>query len=353
MSAAFRTRRPLLHEGLRARLILSDNTGMMRAAFLLLVVTGCAAAAPASIQYGQGASPAAAPAPRDTRAPQRARSDDPPASAAQWEGEGTPLSAYALRPEDVHPYDLAHMPRTHRVGANETLSDVATMYQVPVLALIQENGLQPPYALSRGQDLRLPQPRFHTVARNETFEDIARRYAVDTRSLALLNRLQRPYAVQPGDRIVLPVGVAGVETSPSPVSSSAAPAPAGPARFAMPMRGEIAARFGSREDGGRLDGIEIAGREGEPVLAAADGDVVYAGEDVPGYGTLVLVRHADNYVTAYGYNRRTLVREGQRVRAGQQIAELGQRSDGRGLLLFQVRQGSAAVDPAPLLGLSP
>ncbi|MBL8543155.1 MAG: M23 family metallopeptidase [Hyphomonadaceae bacterium] len=325
---------------------------MKRAALLLLMVTGCAAAAPASIQYGQSASAPAAP-PRDTRAPQRARSDDSPVSAAQWEGEGTPLSTYALRPEDVHPYDLAHLPRTHRVGANETLSDVATMYQVPVLALIQENGLQPPYALSRGQDLRLPQPRFHTVVRNETFEDIARRYAVDTRSLALLNRMQRPYAVRPGDRIVLPVGVGGVEASPSPPPSTEALAPAGPARFAMPMRGEITARFGARESGGRIDGIEIAGREGEPVMAAADGDVVYAGEDVPGYGSLVLIRHADNYVTAYGYNRRALVREGQRVRAGQRIAELGLRSDGRGLLLFQVRQGSTAVDPAPLLGLSP
>jgi lipoprotein NlpD len=72
----------------------------------------------------------------------------------------------------------------------------------------------------------------------------------------------------------------------------------------------------------------------------------YAGSDLDAYGTLVLVRHADNYVTAYGYGRRALVREGQRVRAGQQIAELGD----RGKLLFQVRQGAHAVDPAPLLG---
>jgi lipoprotein NlpD len=87
------------------------------------------------------------------------------------------------------------------------------------------------------------------------------------------------------------------------------------------------------------------------VTAAAAGDVVYAGDDLPAYGTLVLVRHADNYVTAYGYARRALVREGQSVRAGEHIAELGSRPDGRARLLFQVRQGSAAVDPAPLLGI--
>jgi len=77
---------------------------------------------------------------------------------------------------------------------------------------------------------------------------------------------------------------------------------------------------------------------------------VYAGSDIPGYGTLVLVRHADNYVTAYGFARRALVREGQHVRAGEAIAELGPRPSGGARLLFQVRRGTQAIDPAPLLG---
>ena len=101
-----------------------------------------------------------------------------------------------------------------------------------------------------------------------------------------------------------------------------------------------------------LDGIEIAGREGDRISAAADGDVVYAGSDLPAYGELVLVRHANDLVTAYAYTRRALVREGQRVRAGEAIAELGGRADGGARLLFQVRQGSTPVDPAPLLGLT-
>jgi lipoprotein NlpD len=117
-----------------------------------------------------------------------------------------------------------------------------------------------------------------------------------------------------------------------------------------PLRGDIVARFGAQSGGARLDGVEIAGREGAPISAAADGQVVYAGADLPAYGTLVLIRHPDGYVTAYGFARRALVREGQAVRAGQAIAELGGRPDGGTRLLFQVRRGREAIDPAPLLG---
>src|SRR5690606_359131 len=103
--------------------------------------------------------------------------------------DGTPLSTWALQPGEAQPYDPSALPRTHRVGVHESLYDIASRYQVPLRALIDQNGLEPPYALTPGRELRLPPPRFHTVAQNERFEDIARAYNVDTRSLALLNRM--------------------------------------------------------------------------------------------------------------------------------------------------------------------
>jgi len=334
---------------------------MKRAAvFLALMAAGCATGAPAPIDYGRRSAP---PAPsREPPPPAEGRQGaGGPAPALQEEahwadGEGTPLSEYALQAEDAQPFDPARLPRTHRVGANESLYDIASRYQVPLRALIDQNDLEPPYALAPGRNLQLPPPRLHTVARGESFEEVARRYNVDTRSLALLNRMQPPYRVRQGDRVVLPAMARDVEapaiaTSPSVSRRSTTPPRAGEhARFVMPLDGEIVTRFGAQPGGGRIDGLEIAAREGASIRAAADGDVVYAGSDLEAYGTLVLVRHADNYVTAYGHARRALVREGQRVRAGQEIAELGDRSDGRPRLLFQVRQGSAALDPAPLLG---
>ncbi len=190
------------------------------------------------------------------------------------------------------------------------------------------------------------------VRRGEELEDIARRYNVDLRSLALLNRMQGDDAVRAGERIYLPAmarEMAAAAPSP-PVATPPSPLPAGAGRFAWPLRGDVISRFGAQPNGTRLDGVEIAGQEGATIGAAGDGDVIYAGDDIEALGVLVLVRHAENYVTAYGYNRRALVREGQHVRAGEAIAELGARPDGRARLLFQVRRGSDVLDPAPLMG---
>jgi len=150
-----------------------------------------------------------------------------------------------------------------------------------------------------------------------------------------------------------PASSVSVASNPAGETPAVQTLPTGSGQFGWPLRGPLVARFGPQPGGARLDGIEIGGHEGDAISAAAEGDVVYAGSDLPAYGTLVLVRHADGFVTAYGFARRALVREGQHVRAGQAIAELGPRPDGRARLLFQMRRGTQAVDPLPLMGQAP
>ncbi|HRP11076.1 MAG TPA: M23 family metallopeptidase [Terricaulis sp.] len=308
------------------------------------MLASCASGEGAPITYGRGEARAET---RETaRAPERSP-ERAPQRAADW-ADGPSLADHALRPEEAHPFDPARTPQTHRVRAGETLYDIASAYQVPLRALIDQNELEPPYAVAEGRTLRLPPPRFHTVARGETFEDIARRYNIDPRSLGLLNRMAAPYSVRAGERVLLPAMARAAapqqETAPPPAT------PNPNARFAWPISGEIAARFGPQAGGQHLDGIEIAGTVGESVKAAGEGQVVFAGESVPNHGVIIIIAHAENYVTTYAHNRRALVREGQRVRAGETIGELGQRPGQPARLLFQVRQGGAVVDPAPLLG---
>ncbi|MBY0564664.1 MAG: peptidoglycan DD-metalloendopeptidase family protein [Hyphomonadaceae bacterium] len=307
---------------------------MARALLLAAVLAaGCASTQPAPIAYGGARAPSG--------------TQTIPSAVA---GQDTALAAYALRPEEVQPYHPTRLPRTHRVAEGESLHDIATRYQIPLLALIAHNGLEPPYALIPGRAVQLPRPRIHTVTRGETMATIADRYSMDRRSLLLFNRLPDSHQPRRGDRIALPATAGSASAALAP-ASEAPPRPTRSGRFRMPVEGGVISRFGAQPGGERRDGIEISGRVGETVRAAADGEVVYAGDDLPAYGALVLIRHADNYVTAYGYNQRLLVRVGERVRAGGAIAELGPRSDGGARLLFQVRQGASAVDPAPLLGL--
>ena len=136
------------------------------------------------------------------------------------------------------------------------------------------------------------------------------------------------------------------------VASKPAPAPmppAGPAPtgWGWPSNGILIGKFSS--NGSLNKGIDIAGDLGQPVLAASDGTVVYAGSGLRGYGELVIIKHSDTYVSAYGHNRRLLVREGQQVKVGQTIAEMGSTGTDRVKLHFEIRRQGKPVDPLQFL----
>lgn len=135
----------------------------------------------------------------------------------------------------------------------------------------------------------------------------------------------------------------------SPPSSGATPVVAGAAAggWAWPASGTLIGRFAS--NGSLNKGIDIAGQLGQPVLAASGGTVVYAGSGLRGYGELVIIKHNETYVSAYGHNRRLLVREGQQVKVGQSIAEMGSTGTDRVKLHFEIRRQGKPVDPLQYL----
>lgn len=125
------------------------------------------------------------------------------------------------------------------------------------------------------------------------------------------------------------------------------PMPQGEVRgFVWPIAGQITSRFGPKDGGLHNDGINIAAKQGTPVRAAASGTVAYAGNELKGYGNLVLVRHAGGWMTAYAHNAELLVKRGDAVRQGQTIARAGATGSVREPQLhFEIRRGSQAVDP--------
>ncbi|WP_114238509.1 peptidoglycan DD-metalloendopeptidase family protein [Dyella sp. C9] len=148
---------------------------------------------------------------------------------------------------------------------------------------------------------------------------------------------------------VVPVaGAPAATASNTPPPAPATPAAPGATRsnggvtWRWPADGQLIKRF---QSGDAIPGIEISGKSGDPVRAAADGVVVYSGNGLVGYGELVIVKHNDSYLSAYGHNSKRLVKEGQRVTAGQQIAEMGSTGASRDELQFQIRKDGNPVDP--------
>ena len=136
-------------------------------------------------------------------------------------------------------------------------------------------------------------------------------------------------------------------TSVAPKSASPAPAPAATpqAMFERPAAGPVLASF----DGQSTKGIDISGGMGEPVFAAAAGQVIYVGSELPGYGNMIIIKHDDTFLTAYGHNGAMLVKEKDKVRRGQKIAEMGSSAADGIKLRFEVRRNGAPVDPVPYL----
>nr|WP_249735587.1 peptidoglycan DD-metalloendopeptidase family protein [Pseudomonas sp. RC4D1] len=224
----------------------------------------------------------------------------------------------------------------------------------------------------------------YVVRRGDTLFSIAFRYGWDYKALAARNNIAEPYTIHPGQTIrfdgrtgVAPTTVvtstqsgasssskttvirrpAGATTATATGTSTAtaskpAPAPvtpAGPAPtgWGWPSNGVLIGKFSS--NGSLNKGIDIAGDLGQPVLAASDGTVVYAGSGLRGYGELVIIKHNETYVSAYGHNRKLLVREGQQVKVGQTIAEMGSTGTDRVKLHFEIRRQGKPVDPLQFL----
>ena len=205
------------------------------------------------------------------------------------------------------------------------------------------------------------------VQRGDTVYRIATSNGISPLDLAMWNGIRAPYTIYPGQRLALYPQAGGASRPPaartvqSPTPARAGARPAAPtaapvstsASTAAPISNNVAWRWPA--DGALINrfqpgeptrqGIDIAGTGGAPVSAAGDGVVVYSGSGLVGYGELIIVKHDEQWLSAYGHNRKRLVNEGQLVKSGQQIAELGRSGASRDMLHFEVRHNGKPVDP--------
>jgi lipoprotein NlpD len=204
--------------------------------------------------------------------------------------------------------------------------------------------------------------KFHRVKRGETLYSIAWNYGKSFKSVAAWNRIKSPYTIYPGQKILLqspnktPAKKKHKSNKNKKIKKKKAASKKAPiirrstdtrnvgkVLWRWPASGKLVGRFSSN---GRFNkGIDIAGKLGEPVYAAAKGKVVFAGSGLRGYGKLVIIHHSDKYLSAYAHNKKLLVKENQIIKAGQKIAEIGSTGTNKPKLHFEIRKDGKPVDP--------
>ncbi len=309
----------------------------------------------------------------------------------------------AYQEEEVPEQPVYKKPAMHgkiRVEQGMTLYSIAKANGLTVAQLASANNIAAPYTVSAGRILRipgvkramLPKPRIlvrdeeispapagsHIVESGETLYSLGRKYGMSPFAIADLNDLSRDGALSAGQSLRIPGGkarkstdklivdddseklapvdeetvVAEIEAKEAVPETIAPEPPANPTVSSMrwPVKGKVISEFGAKPNGLKNEGINIAVPEGTGVRAAESGVVAYAGNELKGYGNLVLIRHEGGWVTAYAHAKELFVKRGDTVKRGDVIAKAGQTgSVSSPQLHFEVRKGATAMDPLKFL----
>jgi len=230
----------------------------------------------------------------------------------------------------------AARPTHHTVRRGDTLYAIAWRYGLDYRSVAEWNRITPPYLIYPGQKVRVvPLPGSAPGARRRAQERTAAAPAADAIAKAPSPAGSRPAAKRPG----------AAESTPPRSTASASTSARAVDGWRWPTRGTLLAKYSSTGS----KGVDIGGRIGQPIVAAADGRVVYSGGGLIGYGELIIIKHDRRFLSAYAHNNKLLVKEGDEVEGGQEIALMGSTGTDRPKLHFEIRRDGKPVDPLAYL----
>jgi murein DD-endopeptidase MepM/ murein hydrolase activator NlpD len=254
----------------------------------------------------------------------------------------------AAAPKPVAAAPVAAPPSVHVVNRGDTLLSIAHRNHVPVAELAKANGIDSKAKLKLGQKITVPGAKSAAApAAAQPAVAAGQPAAVAAPATKVAAATAEPASKEKA-RLAQATTTPEAAVTEAPVKT--AEATGALPTFRWPVRGRVVTGYGAKTNGKSNDGINVAVPEGTPVKAAEDGVVAYSGNELKGYGNLILVRHSNGYVTAYAHASELLVKRGETIKRGQIIAKSGQSGEvGSPQLHFEIRKGSSPVDPLQFL----
>lgn len=241
------------------------------------------------------------------------------------------MAGCASKPQINNSSRYAMAPNYYTVRSGDTLSGIAMRYGLDYVSIAEMNDIPAPYRIYVNQSLRLKKgssPR-----------------TVSTQVMAQPEQIKRQTIALPTTQPVNPVTQPATSV-PSTNTTVASVAPNSSLRWIKPTNGPVIQGFNLANN---VKGIRYGGNQGDPIYAAADGQVVYAADGLKEYGNLVLIKHIDGYISAYAHNSKMFVKSGDNITAGQKIAEMGSTGASQVMLEFQIRLDGKPINPINLL----
>lgn len=268
-------------------------------------------------------------------------------ASAQRLAAQKPMAARPVEPT-VGALSGAHGPSAagvHVVAQGDTLSKISKLYGKSIGEIARANNIQPTATLKIGEKLTIPGVRTSKAKGKET-TTVAQGKPLGASAAAKAAHNQVANAAPTESASV----VTPAAETPASSTGGVKAVEGAPPSFRWPAKGRVIAGYGPKTNGQQNDGINLAVPEGTPIKASEEGVVAYAGNELKGYGNLVLIRHAQGYVTAYAHAKELLVKRGDHIKRGQVIAKSGQTGNvDAPQLHFEIRKGPAPLDPMPLL----
>ena len=250
----------------------------------------------------------------------------------------------------------------YKVKKGDNLFSISRRFNISIQELIKVNKIQEPYKIFPNQSIFIPQNQKHIVVKGETLYSISRYYETTVFTLAKYNNIKNVNNINVGKELIIPKRNEKIKKIKNKKwdsnfkkkkienNKNAVLRDKKTSKFIWPVKGKLLSKYGKSKEGFYNDGINIDSKKGTKVMSSQAGKVIYCGNEIPGYGNLILIKHSKNWITAYAHLNEVFTEKGKKVSKGEIIGSVGNTGNVRSPQLhFEIRKGKESVNPLKLL----